>query len=277
MEAVTGERLDDESALYRADRARHLAAYRFARSLFAAEQGAAGEGGRPSLVADLGCGTGYGAADLAEAGLRVVGLDRVRAAERARRAGATFLVGDLTRLPVADGALARVVSFQVVEHFADPSPYLSELARTLSPDGVALISTPNRLESDGENPYHLHEYEADELAALLGRHFERVELLGVHAVGPAARHHAARLAQIRRITALDPLGLRRVLPRRLVEWAFARLARVVRIAMRRGGVELALDESDYPVRAVGPTCLDLLAVCRGPRRRGDRGAPSPAG
>jgi len=250
----TGERLDDSSVLYRADLARHRAAYRFA--LEAIERG---------LVVDLGCGTGYGADELAAAGRRVVALDRTRPADRARLHGARFVRGDLERLPFAAGCAPHVASFQVIEHFADPQPHLAEIARVLSPGGMLLVTTPNRLESDGENPFHLREYAAEELALVLTRHFESVEILGIHAHGPAARYHADRLQQIRRITRLDPWGLRRRLPRGVVEWAFAQLSVVVRLAARRSGASLDVGDQDYRVEAASDGCIDLLALCRGPR------------
>jgi len=175
-----------------------------------------------------------------------------------------FVRGDLERLPFADRSVAGLTSFQVIEHFADPGPCLGEMARVLRPDGEALVSTPNRLESDGENPFHLHEYEAAELAGALARHFGEVELYGVHATGPAAEYHASRLRQIRRLTRLDPLGLRRRLPRVFVDWAFERLSVVVRLAARRGGSLERVEDRHHRVGAPDPGCLDLLAVCRAP-------------
>jgi SAM-dependent methyltransferase len=252
---LTGERLDDASALYGADLARHRAAYRFAAGLAV---------GAPAL--DLGCGTGYGAAELAGGGWRVVALDRVAPAARARGSGCRFVRGDLESLPFAAGSFGCVTSFQVVEHLADPHPYLAEIARVLRDDGVLLLSTPNLRQSDRENPYHLHEYESDELAGALARHFGEVEMRGVHAVGPAARYHADRLRRIRLITRLDPLALRRRLPSRLVEWAFARLSVLVRLAARRSGTTEEVRDEHYPVGDGGDECLDLLAVCRRPRR-----------
>ena len=66
-------------------------------------------------------------------------------------------MGDLERLPIAEARVDRVVRFQVIEHFADARPYLAQLARIMRPDGTALISTPSRLESNGENPFQLRE------------------------------------------------------------------------------------------------------------------------
>jgi SAM-dependent methyltransferase len=254
--APDGERLDDASALYSADLARHRAAYRFA-SDFA----------RTGTLLDLGCGTGYGTAELAAAAPRAVGLDRVTPVPRVRASRAEFVRGDLEELPFASGGFAVVTSFQVIEHLADPERYLAEIGRVLAPGGVALITTPNILQSDRENPYHLHEYEPAELEATLGEHFERVEMRGVHAVGPAARYHEERLRRIRLITRLDPLGLRRRLPQGLIEWAFARLSIVVRLAARRSGATEAVSDDHYPVAAADAPCLDLLAICREPKRR----------
>ncbi len=252
--APTGERLDDASALYSADLARHRAAYRFAE----------GYAGSAPLL-DLGCGTGYGTAELAAQAPRVVGLDQVAPAPRVRESGAAFVRGDIEALPFASGCFGLVTSFQVIEHLSDPQRYLGEIARVLAPDGVLLISTPNILQSDRENPYHLHEYEPAELEAALTRHFERVEMRGVQAVGPAAQYHEDRLRRIRRITRLDPLGLRRRLPTGLVEWAFARLSILVRLAARSSGTTEAVGDAHYPVGAADSQCIDLLGVCRGPR------------
>lgn len=265
---ATGERLDDTNALYRADLARHRVAYRFADVHFARTRGPDREA---PTVLDLGCGTGYGVALLAASGHRVVGLDRVLhtgvsavlPGGSSGRVGARFVRGDLERLPFAACSVDCVASFQVIEHFADPSAYLAEIARVLRPKGVALFSTPNRLQSDGENPFHPREYAPGELASLLGGSFARVELLGIYAVGPAARYHASRLRQIRLLTRLDPLSLRRKLPRAVVDWMFARLSVLVRLAARREGAMEGVGDADYPIETGSDACLDLLAICRG--------------
>jgi SAM-dependent methyltransferase len=256
--APTGERLDDASELYSADLARHRAAYRFAEELVGGSQ-------QVGALLDLGCGTGYGTAELAASRPRVFGLDQVAPVARAQSGAARFVRADLEALPFAGHAFAAVTSFQVVEHLADPHRYLAEIARVLAPDGVLLISTPNILQSDRENPYHLHEYEPAELEAALSQHFDHVEMRGVQAVGPATRYHEDRLKRIRLITRLDPLGLRRRLPSGLIEWAFARLSILVRLAARRSGTTEAVTDAHYPIEAADSACIDLLGVCRGPK------------
>ncbi|MGH7288751.1 MAG: class I SAM-dependent methyltransferase, partial [Myxococcota bacterium] len=216
---------------------------------------------------DLGCGTGYGTAELAGHGEHVVGMDRIAPAVRVRSSAACFVRGDIERLPFADRRFDTVVSFQVIEHLAEPSAYLEEITRVLEPEGVLLLTTPNRLQSDGENPYHLHEYESGALAVVLGAYFGSVEMRGVHAVGVAARYHADRLRRIRLITRLDPLQLRKHLPRALVEWLFARLSIVVRLLARRSGTTTEVGDEHFQVAAPDAGCLDLVAVCRRPKAR----------
>ncbi len=263
--SMTGERLDADDALFGVDLLRHRAAYREAIRVAQARSA--------RRLLELGSGTGYGARELAEALPFVVALDRVAPSTKARASGAHFLRGDLSAVPLAGRRFDLVVSFQVVEHLADPRPYLRVIAQALEPDGVALVSTPNRLESDGENPFHVHEYEAEELRALLEQRFEQVELLGLSVRGEALRFHRERLRRIQRIVRLDPLALRRRLPRPLVEWLFARFARLVRrgIANHDAIPYAAPDEFFFePAHAAS---LDLFAVCRRPRTCGLRNRP----
>jgi SAM-dependent methyltransferase len=96
-------------------------------------------------VLDAGCGNG------SETGpytgrLRVLGLDYQReyAAYCARRyPQGTYVVANLSRLPVADGRFDLVVMNQVIEHLEDPLEVIGELARALSPGGRLLVATPN--------------------------------------------------------------------------------------------------------------------------------------
>jgi SAM-dependent methyltransferase len=250
----TGERLHEGDSLFGVDLARHLAAYAWARDRI--------RGGR---VLDLGSGAGHGAAFLSGAGASVFAVDRVAPDAEPAAGGAHFLRADLGALPLADRAFDLVLSFQVIEHLIDPGPYLDAIARLLRADGDAILTTPNVLLSDAVNPYHVHEYEAEELALRLREHFDEVEMFGV-GMTPAVRAYvAARSRRIRRIVRLDPLRLRERLPRALVLRLFAGFALLVRrTTSRREG---APDASwrDFPVGPSEPDCVDLLALCRRPR------------
>jgi len=249
----TGERLhagDDRFAL---DIARHRAAYEVAK-----------RHAIDGRVLDLGCGSGYGTPLLAEGGARAFGIDRVLPDRPSRTRGAHFLLGDLNATPLRSRSFDVVASFQVIEHLEDPTAYVDAISDLLRADGLALITTPNVLTSDGVNPYHVHEYRADELAACLGRRFERVEMKGIGATEPVRRLLEERSRRIRRIMRLDPFRLRDHLPTGLVEWLFARFALLVRRSAASGGSE-SVTWQDFPVGPATDDCLDLLAFCRRPR------------
>ena len=150
------------------------------------------------------------------------------------------------------------------------SHLLEAIAASMGLDGTALITTPNVLQSDGVNPFHVHEYEAGELCELLQSHFERVEMLGVGMSPSASRYQADRLRRIRKIMKLDPFGLRDWLPRAWIDWLFARFSIVVRRGIQKGEGLPDLTVEDFPIGPADDGSLDLFAVCRGPRLPGDR-------
>jgi SAM-dependent methyltransferase len=252
----TGERLHAGDELFAVDLARHQAAYVYARTQI--------WGGR---VLDLGSGSGHGTAELVGAGASVVGVDRVApdASSRSDAAGIGFARADLRSLPFRDATFDLVASFQVIEHLDDPSDYLAAIARLLKPDGLAILSTPNLRTSDRVNPYHVHEYLADELAALLGGYFEDVEMRGVGMTDAVCAHLAARSRRIRRILRLDPLQLRERLPLGLSQTLFSWCAVLVRLGSRSASNSPEADWRQFPIGRASDDCLDLLALCRRPR------------
>ncbi len=155
----------------------HWHRYAFARSL--------AEGRR---VLDAACGEGYGSAMLAGAARAVLGLDisaDAIAHAQARYAGAgnlTFRVADATRLDLPAASIDLVVSFETLEHVDAQDALLDGFARTLTDDGLLLISSPDKATySDAtgfRNEFHVRELYRDELLALLGRHFPHVRLYG---------------------------------------------------------------------------------------------------
>jgi 2-polyprenyl-3-methyl-5-hydroxy-6-metoxy-1,4-benzoquinol methylase len=250
----TGERLHAGEELFAVDLARHQAAYELAREWL----------GRGAVL-DLGCGSGYGTASLGAEGVSVVGLDRVVPDAASRNSNGHFVRADLSGIPLAPQSFGLVISFQVIEHLEDPTDYIDAIATLLRPEGAALVTTPNILMSDGVNPYHVHEYVADELGERLRERFAEVEVKGIGATEPIHRHLAERSRRIRRIMRLDPLRLRDRLPRSLVEWLFARFALLVRSQARDDEGLPEVGWRDFPVGPADERCLDLLAICRKPR------------
>jgi ubiquinone/menaquinone biosynthesis C-methylase UbiE len=101
-------------------------------------------------AADLGCGPGYLAVELAHRapGLHVTGVDLsdamlTQAIANARLAGVAhqtdFRTADAAALPFPDASLDLVVSTFSLHHWDDPGPIFTEVARVLRPGGAFLL------------------------------------------------------------------------------------------------------------------------------------------
>jgi SAM-dependent methyltransferase len=255
--AFSGER-PGRGAGFSYDEARHLAAYLYAREL-----------GRARDVLDAGCGEGWGTVLLADGAARVLGIDYSAAAVSAaaaahHRPNLEFRHLDVYELPRLGRRFDVITNFQVIEHLPDPARFLAAVREGLKDDGVLMLTTPNRLTTVSENPYHLREWIADELRALLTPIFGRVDLYAMVGNEKVQAFDRERAKQVRRILALDPLGLRHVLPDRLVKAVFARLAVLVRKRVARGAPAASgIVPSDFTVVPESRAdALDLVALCR---------------
>src|SRR4029450_6436880 len=92
----------------------------------------------------------------------------------------SFRVVDLSDPAATRPAYDLVLSFQVIEHIEDDAGFLQTLRGWLTPGGTVVVVTPNRSTSFSQNPYHVREYTAAELAARLRGGFGSVQMLGVH-------------------------------------------------------------------------------------------------
>jgi len=144
-------------------------------------------------VLDAACGEGYGTALLGAVAASVIGVDIDMATiERAVAAYGDakrirFIASSCTGLRLPTATIDVVVSFETIEHLdaGDQLAMLIEFARVLTPDGLLIMSSPNkRLYSDEReyvNKFHLRELYRDDLARLLSKRF------------PAQRWHHQRL------------------------------------------------------------------------------------
>lgn len=136
---------------------------------------------------DIGCGAGLLCEPLARLGAAVTGVDA--AAENIAAASAhaegmgldiRYMAGEVGALDI--GQFDLVTSVEVIEHVADKPAFLRDVAARLAPDGLLVMSTPNRTaasrvllvgaaEAVGYVPKGTHHWEdfitPDELEALL--------------------------------------------------------------------------------------------------------------
>ena len=136
---------------------------------------------RGKRVLDIACGEGYGSALLARTASAVTGVDiSAEAIAHARRTYAgignlRYAEGSCTAIPLGEASVDLVVSFETIEHIREQAEFLAEIARVLAPEGVLLLSSPDKAEySDRRNftnEFHVRELYRDELQSLLAARF----------------------------------------------------------------------------------------------------------
>lgn len=144
-------------------------------------------------VLDFGCGSGYGAADLAMEAAHVTAVDiseeaLAYAREHHNALNLVFERRDDLAEGLEPASFDLITCFELVEHLssADQLRLLASLKRLLTEDGLLLISTPNPAATAnyGENPFHLHEMSEAQFRATLTAAFPEVRFLG-QVIAPA--------------------------------------------------------------------------------------------
>lgn len=132
-------------------------------------------------VLDIASGEGYGSAMLARKAKKVIGVDvSIEAVQFARKRyhleNLEFKVGNCTEIPIADACVDIVVSFETIEHLDQHEKMLQEVKRVLRPDGLIIISSPDKyyysVEPGYHNPFHKKELFEHEFKDLLNKYFK---------------------------------------------------------------------------------------------------------
>lgn len=139
-------------------------------------------------VLDIACGEGYGSNLLAKKAGNVLGVDISEEAvfhaknKYSHHRNLEFRVGSCTGIPSESCFFDVVISFETIEHISDHTKMLDEIKRVLKPDGILIISSPNKDVFLGasalKNEFHLKELEFTELKDLLNSNFKHVEIMG---------------------------------------------------------------------------------------------------
>jgi 2-polyprenyl-3-methyl-5-hydroxy-6-metoxy-1,4-benzoquinol methylase len=136
-------------------------------------------------VLDVGSGTGYGSAYLADHGAKsVIGIDFSQAAVKLARKSydrnnLQFMQMDAHRLSLPSNSFDFVFSSENMEHLARPEDNVAEVRRVLRPGGIFMVGTPNKEVSSPDheprNEFHEIEFTFDGLKKLLSP-FENVHI-----------------------------------------------------------------------------------------------------
>lgn len=257
---ITGERVSAPTAGFNPTFQRHVAAYRLCAGLLP-------EG----RVLDLGCGVGHSYRELAPRPTVGVDIEPGALAGQDRETHAA----DMRALPFPDSSFKSVVAIQSLEHVPDPRPVLAEVARVLEPRGRAIFVTPNRLTfgrpDEVIDPFHYVEYDPAELRELCRRFFARVEVVGLRGSDRYLTLLGTERDELDRLLSLDPLRLRRFVPRRVRQRLYDWRLRRDRAVARPGALEITPEDFWLSPDRL-EEAIDLFAVCdrAGGQRAADR-------
>ncbi len=149
-----------------------------------------------------------------------------------------FVSGHLPPLPYADNSFDSLVSFQVIEHIENDTLFLKEIFRVLRPGGIALITTPNRIQSLSRNPWHIREYTADELTQLAKNIFPHVEMKGIAGDEKVMIYHERNRKSVNKIMRWDIFDLQHKLPASILRVPYDLLNRMNRNKLQTNSDEL---------------------------------------
>ncbi|AMQ57487.1 class I SAM-dependent methyltransferase [Algoriphagus sanaruensis] len=137
-------------------------------------------------VLDIASGEGYGSFLLAKEASQVIGVDLAQEAIDHARASypkenLQFIQGSILEIPSPDHSFDVVVSFETLEHVSDHEQTFAEIKRVLKPDGILIISTPEKSvysdEVNYSNPFHEKELYEWEFRDLIHRYFENAKVI----------------------------------------------------------------------------------------------------
>jgi SAM-dependent methyltransferase len=133
-----------------------------------------------SRVLDVASGEGYGSHLLAQHAISVVGVDLsaeavAHATKKYSQHNLNYVTASCTKIPQPDASFDVIVSFETIEHITEHEAFLGEVNRLLKPNGLFIISSPNRPEyserTGYKNEFHVKELDRGELKGLLDLHF----------------------------------------------------------------------------------------------------------
>lgn len=235
----------------------------YQRSLLAYQEAAKRIHGK---VLEIGTGSGYGLALIAEQTDELVTIDKYKASFDLpdhltdKIQFIQMNVPPLTGIP--DKEFDCVITFQVIEHIDQDEDFVSEIHRVLKDGGKLIVTTPNANMSLTRNPWHVREYTAQQLKTLLRRKFQSIETLGVFGHSKVMDYYLKNKESVKRITRFDIFDLQHRLPRRFLQIPYDLMNRLNRRKLLKHNHDLVLDitHKDHFLSQADDKCFDLFYV-----------------
>lgn len=233
---------------------RHLIAYKEAAKIIS------------GTVLEVGSGEGYGIMELAPKATHYIAVDKYKtkiSQELLDNNNITFRQMEVPPLSgINDNSVDFVVSFQVIEHIQNDERFLQEIHRVLKPGGKAILTTPNVLMSFSRNPWHIREYNPNQMVELLKSVFDNFELKGVYGNEKVMEYYQKNKESVQRITRFDIFNLQYHLPAWLLKTPYDILNRFNRHSLQDNNEEMvdSVVHTDYSITEADDTSLDHFCI-----------------
>ena len=233
---------------------RHLIAYKEAAKLIS------------GTVLEIGSGEGYGIMELAPLADNYIAVDKYNTEisdELMKTNNITFIQTEVPPLKeIEDNSIDFVVTFQVIEHIKDDKMFLKEIYRVLKPGGKVILTTPNSMMSLTRNPWHIREYNPEQMGEMLKNSFDNYDLKGVLGNDKVMDYYNKNKESVRKITRFDILNFQYWLPRWLLQIPYDILNRFNRNSLQvaNEGIVNSLVYSDYSICSSSAECLDHFCI-----------------
>ncbi len=212
-------------------------------------------------VLEIGTGSGYGIELIAPHATQFITLDKYMAQTgQVLPDNVEFCQATVPPLPFDSESFDYVISFQVIEHIEQDLQFVRELHRVLRPGGRVILTTPNRPMSLTRNPWHVREYNTEELQNLFSVHFDEVEVLGVGGNERVMEYYERNRESVRHIMRWDILDLQHRLPRRILQLPYDIMNRLNRRKLLAAHPEVtnAISREDYFLTKRTEEAFDLF-------------------
>ena len=215
-------------------------------------------------ILEIGTGSGYGVEILAPKAKRYISIDKKLPKNILQLDNVEYYEMTVPPIEFENCSFDAVLSFQVIEHIKEDLTFVREVARVLRPGGMFVVSTPNAPMSLTRNPWHVREYNADELRNILECYFSKVHAYGVVGNDKIMEYYRKNRRSVRRIARYDVFDLQHRLPRQLLQLPYDILNRMNRNALHKKNTALteSITMEDYSVVPYtdGMECFDLFFV-----------------
>jgi len=138
------------------------------------------------VVLDIACGEGYGSNLMSKNAKFVHGVDIdpetiANAKIKYVKSNMSFQIGSADNIPIPNASIDVVVSYETIEHHDKHNEMMLEIKRVLKPNGVLIISTPDKLfytdKRNYINEFHVKELYKNEFFDLVAARFSNIQIL----------------------------------------------------------------------------------------------------